>query len=642
LREQLRHAREALRLQMVATAAAQREATELQRRLDALLGSTSWRLTGPLRRGIDLCREWGLFRRGREGAGTEVRLNASEAYARWIDQFDYQPEAHRALYERQIAILADQPLISVIMPAYNSDAAHLDVAIRSVRNQIYPHWELCICDDASPQRTVREVVQRHLTEEPRIKFMRRDVNGHISEATNAAFSLASGTFVALLDHDDVLREHALAEVAIAVSDRPNIEILYSDEDKIDDEGQRFDPFFKPDFSPDLFLAQNYLNHLTVHRAANIRRVGGWRKGFEGSQDYDLSLRILESIDRTSIVHIPKVLYHWRATTGSTASSGSEKNYAYDAGLRALQEHVERVGLGARVEPAEGVTFYRVVRTLPTPEPLVSLIIPTKDKADILRLCLDSILTKTAYPNFEILVIDNNSTEDETFALLETMKQDPRVRVLPYRHPFNYSAINNFAAQEARGSILGLVNNDIEVITPSWLTELVSHAVRPEVGCVGAKLYYPDDTIQHAGIILGIGGVAGHSHKHFPRDSFGYFSRLKVCQNVSAVTGACLVVRRDVFDDVGGLDADNLAVAFNDVDFCLRIRDRGYLNVFSPVAELYHHESISRGADEAPDKRERFNREVLYMLRRWGRVLEEDPFYSPELTRRSEDFRIRDA
>jgi GT2 family glycosyltransferase len=429
-------------------------------------------------------------------------------------------------------------------------------------------------------------------------------------------------------------------VANVLNDHPRAQIVYSDEDKIDDAGRRFDPFFKPDFSPDLFVSQNYINHLTVHRADNIRRVGGWRKGFEGSQDYDLSLRILAGLDGQAVVHIRKVLYHWRATAGSTASSGSEKNYAYEAGLKALREHVGGKRPGARVEPIEGLPYYRVVHAVPDPEPLVSLIVPTKDHAEVLRLCLDSILTKTDYPNFEVLVVDNNSTEAATFAFFKEIEADPRVRVLRYPHPFNYSAINNFAAREAKGAVLGLVNNDIEVITPGWLTEMVSHASRPEVGCVGAKLYYPNDTVQHAGIILGIGGVAGHSHKYYPRSSFGYFSRLRVCQNISAVTGACLVVRRQIFDEVAGFDAENLAVAFNDVDFCLRVRERGYLNVFTPFAELYHHESISRGTDEAPQKQQRFRREVMYMLERWHRELQHDPYYSPALTLEHENFELR--
>jgi GT2 family glycosyltransferase len=632
LKEQLQRVRLELQRQVQIAETAKREAARVQKRLDEVLASTSWRVTGPLRHVVARLRHWQY--RSSPAHGSPA------TYESWIERFDYNAARDRSAYEANLASLIEQPLISVVMPVYNTEAGHLDAAIWSVRQQIYPNWELCICDDASTKPETLAVLARHAAEEPRIKVARREVNGHISEATNTAFELAKGEYIALLDHDDVLREHALAEVANVLNDHPRAQIVYSDEDKIDDAGRRFDPFFKPDFSPDLFVSQNYINHLTVHRADNIRRVGGWRKGFEGSQDYDLSLRILAGLDGQAVVHIRKVLYHWRATAGSTASSGSEKNYAYEAGLKALREHVGGKRPGARVEPIEGLPYYRVVHAVPDPEPLVSLIVPTKDHAEVLRLCLDSILTKTDYPNFEVLVVDNNSTEAATFALLEAIERDRRVRVLRYPHPFNYSAINNFAAGEAKGSVLGLINNDIEVITPSWLTEMVSHASRPEVGCVGAKLYYPNDTVQHAGIILGIGGVAGHSHKYYPRSSFGYFSRLRVCQNISAVTGACLVVRRQIFDEVAGFDAENLAVAFNDVDFCLRVRERGYLNVFTPFAELYHHESISRGTDEAPQKQQRFRREVMYMLERWHRELQHDPYYSPALTLEHENFELR--
>ena len=461
--------------------------------------------------------------------------------------------------------------------------------------------------------------------------MRRSTNGHISEATNSAFDLATGDFIALLDHDDVLREHALAETAIAINKNPNVQLIYSDEDKLNDYGGRYDPHFKPDFSPDLFLSQNYLNHLTVHAAQNIRRVGGWRKGFEGSQDYDLSLRIIETIAPSQIVHIPKVLYHWRASAGSTAKEGSEKGYAYGAGLRALQDHIARTGVGAKVMPVDGLPVYRVRYNAPDAAPLVSLIIPTKDQVDVLKCCIDSILDLTTYPKFEIIIVDNDSSEPRTFQYFDALVSDPRIRVLKYPGSFNYSAINNFAVGELNGEVLGLLNNDVEVINPDWLDEMVSQVSRPGVGCVGAKLYYPDNTIQHAGVILGVGGVAAHSHARFGRQDPGYFCRVRVCHNVSAVTGACLFVRRPVFDQVGGLDPIRLPVAFNDVDFCLKVLDGGYRNVFTPFAELYHHELLSRGRDDAPAKRNPFLKEVHTMHVRWGDRLKQDPFYSPNLT-----------
>jgi GT2 family glycosyltransferase len=402
-------------------------------------------------------------------------------------------------------------------------------------------------------------------------------------------------------------------------------------------GRRYDPYFKPDFSRELFRSQNYLNHLTVHRAENIRAVGGWRPGFEGSQDYDLNLRVMERIDPRAIRHIPKVLYHWRAAEGSTAASGSEKTYAYDAGFKALDEHARRTGLNAVVEAAPDTPFYRVRLLLPERRPLVSLIIPTRDRVDLLKGCVESILSRTIYENYEIIVIDNNSREPETQAYLAQLRQRANARVLSYAGSFNYSAINNFAVGHASGEIVGLINNDIEAISPEWLGEMVSWAVQPDIGCVGAKLYYADQRIQHAGVILGLGGVAGHSHKYASREDPGYFYRLKVVQNLSAVTGACLLVRKEIYDAVGGLNERDLKIAFNDVDFCLRVREAGYSNVWTPYAELYHLESMSRGLEDDLEKIRRFQSEIAYMKERWA--LENDPFYSPNLTRDREDFSI---
>jgi GT2 family glycosyltransferase len=368
-------------------------------------------------------------------------------------------------------------------------------------------------------------------------------------------------------------------------------------------------------------------------------VGGWRAGFEGSQDYDLNLRIIEHIDTNTICHIPEVLYHWRAIQGSTALATQEKPHAYIAGLRALREHVERLALPASVEEIPGIPYYRMRFKPPDPHPLVSIIIPTRDRAELLQTCLRSILDRTTYDPFELLIVDNGSVEEQAIALLADAAKDPRVRVLSYPRAFNYSAINNFAARAARGEILALVNNDIEVISPDWLTEMVAWAAQPEIGCVGAKLYYPNDRVQHAGVILGLGGVAGHAHKYHPRDHGGYFGRLKLVQTLSAVTGACLVVRKDVYEKVGGLDEKNLGIAFNDVDFSLKVQQIGYRNVWTPFAELYHHESVSRGHENTPDKRERFAKEVRFMVQKWGKLLENDPYYSPHLTRTKMDFSI---
>ncbi|MGH6924177.1 MAG: glycosyltransferase family 2 protein [Propylenella sp.] len=570
---------------------------------------------------------------------TWVPVPVHSDYELWIERSDYDPEKQRSRVVAAVEALENRPRISVLMPVYNTPARFLDEAIASVVNQIYPDWELCLADDCSTEPHVKRILSKWAAKDDRIKIVFREENGRIARATNSAFELATGEWIALLDHDDVLREHALAEVALTLAQRPDAELLYSDEDKIDENGRRSDPHFKCDFSPELFRSMNYLNHLTVHRAENVRRVGGWRIGFEGSQDYDLNLRIYERASETQMVHIPKVLYHWRAVEGSTALAGGEKEYATEAARRALSEHISRAKLDAEVLAVPGTPFHRLKYAVGERPPLVSIIIPTKDHLDDLKTCLSSIVEKTDYPNYEIIVVDNASQDAATRRYLKRLAKRPRFRVLRYPHQFNFSAINNAAVRSARGEILALVNNDIEVITQSWLTEMVSWALQPRIGCVGAKLYYPDDTIQHAGVILGLGGVAGHSHKHLRRDNPGYFHRLSVAQNLSAVTGACLAVRKSVYFEVGGLDAKALTVAFNDVDLCLKVREAGYRNVWTPFAELYHHESKSRGAEDSPAKQERFAREIEAMKDRWKGELCADPFYSVHLTRNAEDFSI---
>ena len=559
-------------------------------------------------------------------------------YQRWIERRDANEKSLKAL-ETAVAELPVKPLISVVMPVYNTPDGLLREAIESVLGQIYPHWELCIADDASTDQHIRPILDEYAAGDGRIRTVFRAKNGHISEATNSAFELAKGEWVALLDHDDLLRSDSLAEVAMEVARHPEAQLIYSDEDKLGDDGLRYDPYFKPDYSREQFRSQNYFNHLTVHRADNIRAVGGWRKGFEGSQDYDLNLRILERIAAETILHIPKVLYHWRAAKGSVAAGAGEKSYPFSAGMRALQEHVDRLKLPAKMLEAPDTPFYRLKLDVPSPAPLVSLIIPAKDKVKLTRGCISSILEKTSYPNYEILLIDNGSVEPETRAYNAKIAQNPKVRVIPYEKPFNYSAINNFAVAQANGTLVGLVNNDIEVLSPEWLTELVSWAVLPDIGCVGAKLYYANETIQHAGCVLGVGGVADHPWRGRGRHDPCYFGQASIIRNCSAVTAACLVVRKAVFGEVGGLDEVELKIAFNDIDFCMRVARAGYANVYNPYAELYHLESQSRGYEDNPEKIARFNREVRNMRRKWGNALDNDPFYSPNLSRRGPPYAI---
>ncbi len=565
-------------------------------------------------------------------------------YEKWCEQHEsLSPEDLRAI-EVHISRLRSRPLISVVMPVYNPPEPLLVKAIESVRNQLYPHWELCVADDFSTEPHVKAVLDGFAARDQRIKVRYREKNGHISHASNTALELATGEFVALFDHDDVLARTALYEVAAELDAHPEAQFLYTDEDKIDGEDRRFDPYFKPDWNPDLLHGQNYTSHLSVFRTELIRAVGGFRPGFEGSQDWDLTLRIIERIPETAIRHIPKVLYHWRAVPGSTALQLAEKSYPLEAARRALTEHFERRGLGVELLTVPG-DHWRIKYPLPDPAPLVSLLIPTRNAVALVRQAISSIVAKTTYPHLEVLVVDNGSDDPEAlayFAEVQRTIQRPNglpvtIRVVPYPHAFNYSAINNFAVQHARGTVVGLINNDIEVINPDWLEEMVSHALRPGIGAVGAMLYYPLNTVQHAGVVLGLGGVAGHPFKEFPRGDQGQKNRLRLVQNYSAVTAACLVIRKDIFLEVGGLNEKNLAVAFNDVDFCCKLLKAGHRNVWTPYAELYHHESATRGIEDTPEKKARFQSEVDYMMATWPELLANDPAYNPNLTLVGEDF-----
>jgi glycosyltransferase involved in cell wall biosynthesis len=568
------------------------------------------------------------------------------SYDQWIEAYDTLTVADLQAQIDRAAALAYQPLISVLLPVYNTPDPWLQRAIDSVRAQTYSNWELCIADDASTEPAIPLLLQRAAAADRRIRVVRREQNGHIAAASNSALALATGDFIALLDHDDELAPNALFEVATALNADPDAGYLYSDEDKIDENGRRHTPNCKPDWLPDLFDGQNYTSHLSVYRAALIREVGAFRPGFEGSQDWDLTLRVIERIAPEHIVHLPRILYHWRAVPGSTALLLSEKDYPALAARKALAEHFSRLGQAVEILPVPG-GHWRIKYPLPGEPPLVSLVIPTRNGRILLQRCLDSILDETTYPRFEIIVVDNGSDDPDTLAYFATLASgsDPRltaersVRILRHEAPFNYSAINNRAVRDARGELVGLLNNDLEVITPGWLDEMAAQALRPGIGCVGAMLYYPDDTVQHAGCVLGIGGVAGHAFKTHPRGTEGVFNRGRLVQNYSAVTAACLVVRKAIYEQVGGFDEQALAVAFNDVDFCLKVRQAGYRNLWTPFAEFYHHESASRGADDTPEKAGRFRAEVEMMLGRWGPLLRQDPAYNPNLSLEDENFSL---
>lgn len=565
-----------------------------------------------------------------------TQTNSTQNYQNWVESKKLTANRVQEI-KHEISQFSYKPLISIIVPVYNVDEKWLRKCIESVRNQLYPNWELCIADDASPKKHIREVLNEYMQLDSRIKVVFREENGHISECSNSALAIANGEFVGLLDHDDELAIDALYENVKLLNKHPNADLIYSDEDKITEEGERHSPFFKPDWSPDLLLSQMYICHFSIYRKSIIDQIGGFRKGYEGSQDHDLALRFTELTD--AIYHIPKILYHWRSIPESTASGAVVKNYSDDSGYKALQDAVIRRGLHAKVERIDIPNAY-ILRYQPIGDPLVSIIIPTRNMADILEKCLTSIFTKTNYPNFEVIIADNGSNEEETIQLFNKWKEkEPnRFRVIRIDIPFNYSKINNIAVSEAKGELILLLNNDVEVISENWITDMAGQAVREQIGAVGACLLYPDNTIQHAGVVLGIGGVAGHSHKYFDADDYGYFSRLKLVSNYSAVTAACLMVRKSIFEEVEGLEED-LQVAFNDIDFCLKIREKGYYNIFLPQVKLYHYESKSRGHEDTPEKIRRFNGEVDYMKKKWGAQLENDPFYNVNLTKEKEDFSL---
>ncbi len=567
----------------------------------------------------------------------EAAQSRDPKYQKWLEQNYPQPETLSKIREACLA-LAYQPLVSVIVPVYNPEQNFLRQAIESVIAQAYPNWELCLADDCSTKPYVKEILTEYAAKDERIKIVLRQENGHICHASNSALEIATGEYIALLDHDDLLAPHALAEVVKLLNQHPEADFIYSDEDKVDEHNIHKDPYFKPDWCPDSFLSRMYTCHLGVYRRSLVTEVGNFRVGFEGSQDYDLVLRVTEKTN--NIFHIPDVLYHWRIHFQSTAAYAEAKPYAYDAGQKAIFEAIARRG-----EPGEVIIkpdfpgVYTIRYQIKEPK-LVSIIIPTKDLGATLDVCLRSIFTKTTYPNYEVIVIDNGSVEPETQdCFLSWQQQQPdRFQVYQYNIPFNYSQINNYGVEKARGDYLLFLNNDTEIITPDWLEAMVEQAQRPSIGAVGSLLLYPDDTVQHAGVVLGIGGVAGHSHKNFHVSQSGYISQLVSTNNYSAITAACLMCRRGVFESVGGFE-EQLAIAFNDVDFCLKIISHGYRNIYLPHVALYHYESKSRGYEDTPAKQTRFAGEINYMRQKWQELCDRDPCYNPNLTKTHEDYSL---
>jgi GT2 family glycosyltransferase len=574
-------------------------------------------LEAALGRGLDDDRPGPFY--GQDASGD------TDGYEIWVER--HQPDV--ASLQARISALLEKPVFSIVIPVYKPDLAFFWRCVESVLGQIYPHWELCLCDDGSNDPRLDELLGRLPGLDPRIRVTKLAQNGGISAATNGAIAMSTGDVLAFMDHDDELTPDALAEVAIAMNEDPAADIVYSDEDKIDEDDHRYAPFFKPDWSPDYLLSCMYTGHLTVIRRALVEEVGGLRTEFDGSQDHDLMLRATEKANR--IVHLPKILYHWRAIDGSAASSSDAKPWAHQAGYAAVADALARRGEVAEVLPGAFAGARRVKRSIAV-EPHVTVVIPFRDGGSLLYRCLQSLERTAGYDAWDAVLVDNGSWEPETLALVSSLEGNERYTITRDPAPFNWARINNDASRQARGEILLFLNNDIEGRTDGWMRAMVEHVQRPEVGAVGSRLLYPDGTIQHAGLVIGMGGIAGHAFRFAPHWYPGYFGVAKVIRNVSAVTGACMMVRKDVFDAVGGFDTQ-LAVAYNDVDFCLRLRDRGYLVVYTPYAELVHYESATRGwgSDGGED---------LMMLDRWRKLYEEgDPYFNPNLSLRHSEFRL---
>lgn len=561
-------------------------------------------------------------------------------YGEW---YDLTKPTEEELEKQRQTVFPYQPKLSIVIPAYKTPEKYLREMMDSILRQTYKNWEVCVAN-GSPKgegHIVEKVMKLYGERDKRFRCSNLGENLGISGNTNAAIEMADGDFIVLADHDDTLPEHALFELAAAISDHPGCDVIYSDEDKLDmDGGALFDPHFKPDFNPDLLTSVNYISHLFAVKRELLEQVGGFRHEFDGAQDYDFIFRCTEAA--TEIHHIPKVLYHWRCHQDSTASNPESKLYAFEAGARAVMAHYERCGIPAeKVEKGVDYGIYHTTFRIQG-NPLVSVVIPNKDHHKDLDLCMRSLMERATYKNLEFVVIENNSTGQETFDYYEQIQKEfPQVRVVTWEREFNYSAINNFGATYAKGEYLLFLNNDTEIIEPHLIEEMLGFCQREDVGIAGARLLYQDDTIQHAGVVVGFGGIAGHTFIGLHEAENSYFHRAMCAQDYSAVTAACMMTKASVFHQAGGF-TEELAVAFNDIDYCMKVQKTGKLVVYAPYAKLYHYESKSRGLEDTPEKVARFNREIAIFARRWPKILQEgDPYYNPNLTLRKSNFALRD-
>lgn len=532
-----------------------------------------------------------------------------------------------------------RPLVSVCVPLYDTPEIFLIQMIESVMAQSYTNWQLCLADGSATD-SLRQVVECIAKSDERIKYQHLEENLGIAGNTNAALTMAEGEWIGLLDHDDLLAADALYEVMKKVGEDNAIEAVYTDEDKVDEQvTMHCEPHMKPDYNEDLLRSNNYITHFFCVKRSIVEQVGGFDKAYDGAQDYDFIFRCTEEAKRTA--HVAKVLYHWRMSSNSTADNPESKLYAFEAGARAIKAHLARLGIQGEVSQTKDLGFYRVKYPVQRQE-LVSILIPNKDEAESLRTCIEAI-KKSEYTNYEIIVIENNSEQESTFDYYKELADDPRIQVVTYTGGFNYSAINNYGATFAKGSYLVLMNNDVEVTNPGWLTEMLGVCERPEVGIVGVKLLYPDDTIQHAGIVMGIGGNDGVAGNMFVGKRNGrayYLHRDEIMMNYSAVTAALLMIRRELFDEAGQF-TEELAVAFNDTDLCLKVGATNHLVVYDPYVQAYHYESKSRGLEDTKEKMDRFEGEKEYVRAHWGTFLRGgDPCYNPNLSLVKSDYSLR--
>ena len=556
-------------------------------------------------------------------------------YGPWYEES--LPSGEELARQRERAARWDT-LVSVVVPAYRTPGLFLRQMMDSMIQQTYPNWELCIANGSPEDQEMQEILREYAAKDSRIRYQNLRENLGIAQNTNAAFAMAKGEFIGLLDHDDLLASDALYEIVKALKEHPQADAVYTDEDKVTtDLQEHFQPHFKPDFNLDLLRSNNYICHFFTVRRSVVEKAGGFRKEFDGAQDYDFVFRCVEN--SREVLHVPRILYHWRTHKASTADNPASKMYAFEAGKRAIEAHLQRQGVRGLVSHTKDLGFYRVQYPVKG-EPLISIIIPNKDEKESLKACLESIWEKSTYKNYEILIVENNSQTSEIFQYYEELKEQKKARILYWKQGFNYAAINNFAVKEAKGQYYLFLNNDITVIASNWMEEMLGNCQREEVGAVGAKLYYPDNTIQHAGCIVGLGGIAGHLFINMPRNRTGYLHKASIQQDLSAVTAACIMVKKEAFEKAGGF-TEELAVAFNDVDLCLKIRKNGYLIVYNPAVEMYHMESKTRGAEDSKEKVRRFQKEIEYMRCHWIEILKNgDPCYNKNLSLTKWNYSLR--